>query len=81
VGKPKSVTVRDANTGELYVLQDLPIAGWPTGTAPKVVFECGVCKGRFPPEEWRGGCPGCAEKAKKKDEGGKHKRRWTLTED
>ena len=79
VGKRKSVTVRDVNTGELYVLQDLPIAGWPGGSAPKIVYECGVCKGRFPPEEWRNGCPGCAKKVK--DEAGKHKRRWTLTED
>jgi hypothetical protein len=78
VGKRKAITVRDANTGELYILQDLPISGWPGGAAPQVVFECGVCKGRFPPEEWKHGCPGCAKKAKDEP---KHKRRWTVTED
>ncbi len=81
MGKPKSITVQDANTGELYVLQDLPISAWPGGSAPKVVFECSVCKGRFPPDEWKSGCPGCAKKAKDEKDGSKHKKRWTLTED
>ncbi len=81
MGKPKSITVRDANTGELYLLQDLPIAGWPGGSAPRVVFECSVCKGRYTPDEWRGACPGCAKKAKDSADASKHKKRWTLTED
>ena len=82
MAKRKSLTVQDANTGERFVLQDLPIGSWPSGTAPKIVFECSVCKGRFTPEEWRGACPGCAKKAEHKPpEAPKHKRRWTLTED
>ena len=84
VTKKKSATVVvDPNTGQRFVLQDLPIGSWPGGSAPKIVFECSVCKGRFPPDEWKSGCPGCAKKAKedKEKEGAKHKRRWTLTED
>jgi hypothetical protein len=83
VAKSKSVTVQDVNTGDLYQLIDIPIGSWPGGSAPKVVYECGVCHGRFAPDEWKAGCPGCAKKAKedKEKEGAKHKRRWTLTED
>jgi hypothetical protein len=79
--KPGVTTVQDANTGELYLLYDLDVAAWPGGGAPKLVYECSVCKGRFPPEEWKSGCPGCAKKAKEKAEEKSHKKKWTLTED
>jgi hypothetical protein len=82
VAKKKSATVVvDPNTGQRFVLQDLPIGAWPGGGAPKIVFECSVCKGRFTPDEWRGSCPGCAKKAAEKKDESKHRRRWTLTED
>ena len=82
MGKPKSVTVKDVNTGELYRLYDIPGGSWPSGSTPRIVFECGVCKGRFPAEEWGGGCPGCkkAKDEKPKDDA-KPRRRWTLTQD
>jgi len=77
VGKPHVQTVRDAKTGELYLMYDLNVAGWPAGAGtPQLVYECGKCKGRYPPAEWTNGCPGCAKKA-----GEKPKKKWTLTEE
>jgi hypothetical protein len=78
VGKPRVQTVRDAKTGELYLMYDLQVAGWPGGAgSPKLVYECGKCKGRFPPEEWTAGCPACAKKGAE----AKPKEKWTLTKE
>jgi hypothetical protein len=72
-------------TGEMYLMYDLPIASWPAGGAPRIVYECPACRGRFPPDDWKSGCPGCAKKAKedkeKAEKKAKHRRSWTLTQD
>jgi hypothetical protein len=56
----KATEVEDPNTGERYLMYSLPI-GWPG--APRIVYECPTCHGRFPPDAWSAGCPGCAEAA------------------
>lgn len=75
MGKPRVQTVRDAKTGELYLMYDID-ASWPGCAAPQVVYECPKCHGRFPPAEWTCGCPGCAKKGHHKP-----KKKWTLTEE
>ena len=83
MGKSGVRTVQDAKTGELYLMYDLPMGAWPGGAgAPRLVYECGKCHGRFAPEEWTSGCPGCAKKAKEdKDKAEKKGQRWTLTQE
>jgi hypothetical protein len=84
VAKSKAKIVQDARTGEQFLMYDIDIASWPgASSAPKVVYECGVCHGRFPPEEWKAGCPGCAKKAKDAEaaDKAKPKRKWTLSEE
>lgn len=57
----EATEVEDPNTGERYMMYALPVGGWPG--APRIVYECPVCHGRFPPDEWTRGCPGCAKAA------------------
>ena len=76
MSKPSVQTVRDAKTGELYLMYDIDVGAWPGCGSAKVVYECPKCHGRCPPDEWKCGCPGCAKKADAKP-----KNKWTLTEE
>ncbi len=49
--------VEDPQTGQRYLMFNLPISVWPGPTY--VVYECPTCRGRYPPPEWSHGCPGC----------------------
>ncbi len=76
----EATEVEDPNTGQRYWMYSLPITGWPG--APRIVYECPTCKGRFSPEDWTRGCPGCAKTAaearkdgERKDKRRKRKRR------
>ncbi len=50
--------VEDPQTGERYLMYALPIGVWPA--APRVVYECSVCKCRSKPADWSNGCPDCS---------------------
>jgi hypothetical protein len=63
---PKATEVVDPNTGQRYLMYTLPTGAWPS--QPQIVYECPTCHGRYPPDEWTRGCPGCAKSAKEKAE-------------
>ncbi len=58
------IEVEDTETGQRYLMYSLPVGVWPA--APRVVYECATCKKRFAPEQWSGGCPGCAKPKKRR---------------
>ena len=57
--------VEDPDTGDRYLMYPLRISAWPG--APRIVYECPTCQGRWPAADWSHGCPGC--------HGGKGKRK------
>jgi hypothetical protein len=54
--EPEPLEVEDPRTGERYLMYPLKVA-WPS--AVLYVYECQTCQGRYPPQEWSAGCPGC----------------------
>ena len=61
---PEVCEVEDPNSGQRYLMYRLPIAAWPC--APRIVYECQSCRGRFDASQWTGGCPDCGGHGKRK---------------
>jgi len=55
--------VEDVNSGQRYLMYSLP-AAWPGGAC--FLYECQTCHDRFEPAEWRGGCPTCTGRKKRR---------------
>ena len=63
--------VEDPDTGQRYLMYRLPLGAWPG--APRFVYECPTCHGRFEPAQWCGGCPDCTGPKKKRKRRRKHR--------